>query len=179
MDKKFRVLVCEFHQETDTFNPIPYTLDRFAHTRHLEGAAFYDACKSLRVAAHGMFDAIEEFGGEVIPTVGMFGACGGRVTDDVLEYLTDKVKEYMAEAGEFDAVFASLHGATCADSVDDVCGVFVERLRKMIGDEKVIAASFDLHGNITDRMMKKLQEDKEHRIHKNYLRLRLPMFPAC
>ena len=39
---KKRVLVCEFHQETDTFNPFPMALEHFAALRYAEGQEAYD-----------------------------------------------------------------------------------------------------------------------------------------
>ena len=53
-----------------------------------------------------------------------------------------------------DAVCASLHGATCTDSDEDACGEFIAWLRELVGDDVVIAASFDLHANITEAMLK-------------------------
>ena len=44
---KKRVLVCEFHQETDTFNPFPMALEHFAALRYAEGQEAYDLCKKL------------------------------------------------------------------------------------------------------------------------------------
>ena len=56
---KKRVLVCEFHQETDTFNPFSASVEDFAALRYAEGQEAYDLCKKLPCAFHGMIDAIE------------------------------------------------------------------------------------------------------------------------
>ena len=50
---------------------------------------------------------------------------------------------------EFDAIYASLHGATVTESCEDACGKLTTLLRKLAGDKPVVA-SFDLHANITD-----------------------------
>ena len=146
--RKKRVLVCEFHQESNTFNPIVTGYERFLGNEHVEGIEAYHEIKSQPTAPHGMFDAIEEAGGEVIPTIFLNADSGGRVDDAVLQTLIDRVSYYIETAGEFDAVCASLHGATCTVSEDDACGVFLKKLRELVG-EKPIAASFDLHANIT------------------------------
>lgn len=153
MKKTYRVLVCEFHQESNTFNPEVYPLEQFAATRYLEGAAFQRVCMDVPCAAHGIFDAIMDAGGEPVPTIGLFGGSGGRVADDVYRLLTEKMEQYIVSEAPFDGIFASLHGATCTQSEDDACGRFIEHLRKLVGEDTVIAASFDLHANITERLL--------------------------
>ena len=125
MAEKKRVLVCEFHQETNTFNPIPTGLEGFAAVRFALGQEAYDLCHKLPCAFHGMTDAIEAAGGEVVPSISLSGIMGGRVTDDVLELLCREVEQTLARCGKVDAVCASLHGATCTQSEDDACGVFL------------------------------------------------------
>lgn len=146
-----RVLVCEFYQETNTFNPIVAGYESFLGYENIEGMEAYQEIKLQPIAPHGMFDAIEEGGGEVVPTIFLYAESGGRVDDAVLEKMIDRVSCYIENAGEFDAVCASLHGATCTVSEDDACGVFLKKLREMVGD-RPIAASFDLHANITSQV---------------------------
>ncbi len=153
-DKK-RVLVCEFHQETNTFNPIVMPLEAFKALRYAEGIEGYNLCKSLPCTVHGIIDAIEEADGIVIPTIFLYTVAGGRVSDDVTKLLYDRMQHYIEEAGEFDAVCAALHGATCAESEDDVCGAFLTYLRELVGEDIPIAVSFDLHANITETILKK------------------------
>lgn len=148
-----RVLICEFHQETNTFNPITDTLKNFKEARYAEGQELYDLCKKLPCAFHGAMDAIEEAGGKVIPTISLFGSSGGRVEDQVYELLCDRVRHYVETIGEFDGICASLHGATCTVSRDDACGDFLEFLRKLAGDRPIVA-SCDLHANVTEKMLK-------------------------
>ena len=149
-----KVIICEFHQESNTFNPIPFTLDMFKAQRYARGQAAYALSKPLPCAFHGMIDAVEERGYEVVPSILLYGGSGGRVSDDVFCLAKSGTKEAIEECGDFDAVFCSLHGATCTESVDDACGEFLRYIRSLIGEEKIIAASFDLHANITDDILK-------------------------
>ena len=149
-----RVLICEFHQETNTFNPLPMKLEAFAALRYAHGREAYDLCKKLPCAFHGMIDAIEKDGGEVIPSVSLYGSLGGKVEDSVMTLLRDSVRKTLDEVGPVDAVCVSLHGATCTFSDEDACGEFVAWLREQMGQDVVIAASFDLHANITETMLK-------------------------
>jgi len=151
---KKRVLICEFFQETNTFNPIPMGLEGFAAIRYAEGKQAYALCQALPCELHGMMDAVEETGGEVIPAISLYGQVGGRVKDDVLQRLKDGVRRTLEKNGPVDAVCASLHGATCTESEEDACGNFLCWLRELVGERVVIAASFDLHANITEKMLK-------------------------
>ena len=153
MEKK-RVLICELHQETDTFNPITMPLSVFASYRYAEGQEAYDRCKAHVCAYHGMIDAVEEVGGEVIPSVSLYSSSGGRVDDSVYELLCASTKRDIENAGKLDAVFVSLHGACCTVSLDDASGSYLEYIRSLVGQDVIVAASFDLHGNITEKILR-------------------------
>ena len=155
MNEKKRVLICEIHQETDTFNPIPYGVDAFAARRYSLDGESYDICKKLPCSYHGMIDAVEEAGCEVVPSVSLYGGSGGRVTDEVMDLFKNSVKETLDKAGKIDAVCVSLHGAMCAESYDDGCGEILTFIRDLVGEDMPVAASFDLHGNITETMLSK------------------------
>ena len=49
---KKRVLVCEFLQETNTFNPIPMGLEGFAAIRYAEGQRVCALCQELPCEVH-------------------------------------------------------------------------------------------------------------------------------
>lgn len=153
MQRCKKILIFEFHQETNTFNPIPAGLDSFHPKCIFEGEdCFLERVKTGGVL-QGACDAIIRSGGEVIPTVFMHAASGGRVEDAVYDHLCDRLKHYMETVGEFDGVVACLHGATCTESREDACGDLLAYLRKLIGT-KPIAAAFDLHANVTGQVLK-------------------------
>ncbi|MBQ2704641.1 MAG: M81 family metallopeptidase [Clostridia bacterium] len=149
---KKRILVLEFHQETNTFNPVVTQLQDFNSGLAPESEEAFESHMSIRSALRGAADALRQIDAELIPTVFLFGTSGGRVADEVLRYLLQRMTEY-AENNQFDGIYASLHGATCSETEDDACGVLLAQLRKLAGD-KPIAASFDLHANVTEKMLK-------------------------
>ena len=153
METMKRVLICEFHEESDTFNPEIVELSFFEGVRYAEGKEAYDLCKELPCAFHGMMDAIEEDGGEVVPGISLYGGSGGVISDKVFKLLKDRTEYYIKNSGDLDAVFLSLHGATVVESVWDACGDYIHFVRDLIGPDKVIAASFDLHANLTDQVL--------------------------
>ena len=149
---KKKILVCQFHQETNTFNPVVWDIDRFGTNREFEGQARLEKALNGTSMVHGGYAAITEAGGEVIPTVFLHSGSGGRVADEVLNYLCERMAYYVKNE-EFDGIYCALHGATCTENEDDACGFFLENLRALVGN-KPIAAAFDLHAKITDKVLK-------------------------
>ena len=66
---KKRVLICKFHQETNTFNPIVNGIDRFNAGDIFEGDRIYAKQLAEKGTISGAVDAITEAGGQVIPTI--------------------------------------------------------------------------------------------------------------
>ena len=89
-----RVFVCEFHQESNTFNPVPCAMPFFTSKHVAEGREAYDECKAAPLDSCGIIDAIEAAGGEVVCAVTLTAGSGGRVTDDVLGCFLEKVHQY-------------------------------------------------------------------------------------
>jgi len=56
------------------------------------------------------------------------------------------------QQGGIDAVVLLLHGAGVVEGIQDLEGELASRVRELVGNSVPITASFDLHGNITQRM---------------------------
>ena len=74
-----RILVCEFHQESNTFNPVPCALPFFGGPHIAEGHEAYEKCKAAPLDSCGIIDGIEAAGGEVVCAVTLVSGSGGRV----------------------------------------------------------------------------------------------------
>ena len=95
----------------------------------------------------------EERNYEVIESVAAFAQPGGKTLDAVYEGLRDQVLSDLRSAGKVDIVLLSLHGAMTAESYEDCEGDLISCIRKIVGDEIVIAAELDLHCSITPKMI--------------------------
>ncbi len=151
---KKRVLILEFRQETNTFNPIVTQLSDFNSGAARVGAEAFAASIRSKGAVCGAVDAFTQADIETIPSVFMAASSCGRVSDASLDYLLEQV-DLVAKSNAFDGIYASLHGATCTETNDDACGTILEHLRKLAAD-KPIAASFDLHANITQKVLQNI-----------------------
>ena len=148
-----KVAICEFTQESDSFNPIVTGIDFFERGKISEGRSFYEFNAGTQSAAGGMLDVLEREGIEPVMLYSMRTASsGGPVGDDVVARFMEKTSAMLEKALPVDGLLVSLHGATLSESCDDVCGYILESLRKIVGPSVPVAASFDLHANITSRM---------------------------
>ncbi|MDR3475135.1 MAG: M81 family metallopeptidase [Devosia sp.] len=103
----------------------------------------------------GFIEVADREGWEIVPICSYTATPSGRVRDAVLEgFWRDVVPgaEAAAKVGA-DAIYLSLHGAMVAESVDDVEGELLRRLRDIDGFETIpIFGVFDLHANFTEAM---------------------------
>lgn len=154
LNNRIKILVCEFHQESNSFNPQVCGLSFFKNGVICEGKEVIEYYENLPSALNGMFTAIREVDGEIIPSCAMHAGSGGRVDHALLEEFLQKTLKVIANNKDINGIFVSLHGATITTETDDACGDILETLRSTVGREVVISASFDLHANVTERMLK-------------------------
>ena len=69
----------------------------------------------------------------------------GRVKREFLQKLE--------ENGPVDGLFLQMHGAVFVEGMEDAEGDFIAAARKIVGKNCLIAASYDLHGNVSPRVM--------------------------
>ncbi len=151
--KKWRVLVGEFHQETNSFCPVNWTLDHFRQDTLLEGQSIlaeYDD-GSGRILS-GIIAEAQAQGAQIVPGCAMRATSGGPVEQEVVSCYLTVMLDCLRTQGPFDALILSFHGATQSVQEDDVCGHILEELRKAAGPDVVMAIGCDLHANITQKI---------------------------
>ena len=55
-----------------------------------------------------------------------------------------------------DGVYLDMHGALYVQGMDDAEGDWISAIRQLVGSDCLIAASYDLHGNVSERIMDQL-----------------------
>lgn len=148
-----KVVVCEFNQESNSFNPETTKKEMFEYYGIYIGEEMYSKTKDKPRAIAAMFDVLKENGIDIIPACSMYSQSGGRIEHSVLEWFVKKVLSVLSENMPIDGVFISLHGATQTTECDDVSGYILEKIRAKIGPEAVISASADMHANVTGKVM--------------------------
>ena len=150
-----KIFICEFLQETNSFNPIKCGIDSFKARGILEGDELINSNGKAGYTLEGMIDTAKKQGYTLFAGLKMTSASAGPVNSKtVAEYFIKKNIELLKKAGKVDGLLVSLHGATLSDKSDDVCGDILESFRKAVGEDVVISVTCDLHGNITEKMAK-------------------------
>lgn len=106
----------------------------------------------------GALEEAERCGWEILPALSAVAPPSATVSDDVAEQywteLATALDNHQAQ-GPLDAVFLVLHGAMTCESIPDVEGVLLERLRARLKPNSLpVFGVYDLHANVTARMTK-------------------------
>lgn len=149
-----RVLICGCKQEVSTFNPAPTGYDDFVFHRGQEILEFYEG---LRLEIGGAIDVFREAGCELTGAyVAQAITSGGTLAAESWDRIAGEFLQALRDAPPVDAVYVALHGAMCAANEVDPEGFLLTELRKIVGAEMPVVASFDLHGIITNRMLESI-----------------------
>lgn len=89
---------------------------------------------------------------EWVPTLRTHAMPGGIVKREVYENLVNQTLEMLKQSLPLDGLFFDIHGAMSVQDLDDPEGDFIERIRKVIGNEVLISTSMDLHGSVSKRL---------------------------
>ena len=146
-----RIAIGAVLQETNTFSPVPSTLDHFRGVYYCEGEDLRTRLLDSSTEISGFYDVLEADGGcQVVPTVAAMAVSGGRVDRATYAVLRDGLLGRL-EAARPDAVLLALHGAMCTEEADDGDGFLLAEVRSVVGPECPIFVTHDLHANLTRR----------------------------
>lgn len=151
---QLKALYFEFFQETNSFSPIICQMHNFRNYKYCEDEAVLDVDREVRYETTGMIQAAEEEGIELIPSIAMWSQSTGPVSEQMVDHLLTKIRETYDRVAPVDGVFCVLHGSTEDTREGDCCGYVLEKVRELVGPDAVIASSFDLHGNLTPKILK-------------------------
>ncbi len=143
-----RILIAGLFHETHTFLDGVTSLSDFQIRRGEEMLA----CKGDSSPLGGVLELADEFGWQMVPAVDYRAQPSATVTDEVVERFWSDVAPVAAQGG-YDAVYLVLHGAMAAQSILDVEGDILQRLRAIpVIASLPIFGVFDLHANFSPRM---------------------------
>ncbi|MBI2687945.1 MAG: M81 family metallopeptidase [Acidobacteria bacterium] len=147
-----RILISECKQEISSFNPVVAGYDDFLINRGDDVITYHTPVRSEVGGALNVFATRPDYelaGGYCARGITSTGTVSSTAFAKIAEEFLDAVRN----AGAIDGIYYSLHGALAAEDVDDCEGYLLEKTREIVGEKMPIAASFDLHGILTDRML--------------------------
>ncbi|TVX77824.1 M81 family metallopeptidase [Peribacillus simplex] len=149
-----KILIGEIAHETNTFSNEKTTVESFKEWRWIHGDEIILKHRKVRDYLGGMIDRAEETGVEVIPMFSAFAMPSGVITQETYKRLISELTDSIKAVAEYDAVCLALHGAGVAEDVDDLEGGILAAVREVIGYKIPVVVTLDLHGNITDQMVR-------------------------
>jgi len=152
-----RIAVLGFSIECNKFAP-PATKAHFEARTYLEGEAILDEARrptpTMLPETPGFVAAMDAVG--LWTPVGVALAMSepnGPVEHGFFEEFLDTMTRRLKAAMPLDGVYFCAHGAAITTEEDDPEGVLFERIRGIVGPDVPVVATFDLHANVSDRMV--------------------------
>ncbi len=142
---RHRIAFGGIHTESSTLNPVPTRTEDF---RVLRGDALRQNERYRFLDAYSA-----EYGAEFLPTVHAAALPGGPVTPQAYKAFKDEFLLRLAEYGPVDGLFLDMHGAMNVSGMNDAEGDWIGAARAVVGPECLIVASYDLHGNLSKRII--------------------------
>lgn len=154
MTQQPRILVAECMQEISSFNPLPSEYANF----HIEKGRQMLAQEGINTGLGGALAVFDEVGLEPVLTISARAGSAGLLSrPGWLRVMGEVMEAIAAEAGSgIDGVYFSMHGAMAADGELDPEGYLLTETRKLVGPDVPIVITLDLHGILTDRMLRQI-----------------------
>jgi microcystin degradation protein MlrC len=108
------------------------------------------------LAKNERFAFLKSYSHPFLPTIVATAVPGGPVAADTYERIKAEFLKRIQELLPLDGVFLPMHGAMFVDGMEDSEGDWYASLRKLVGPKCLLSASYDLHGNISKRVIANL-----------------------
>ncbi len=151
-----RIAIGGMQHETNTFAPSKADYAAFEAGGGWPGVQYgeslFDAVAGANIPAQGAIEALLAMGHSLVATAWAAASPSAHVTSDAFERIVGEMVRRLQSAAPVDGVYLDLHGAMVTDAHDDGEGEILRRVREAVGPRVPIAASLDLHANVTRTM---------------------------
>ena len=100
----------------------------------------------------GFVTACEKRGIEPLPILAVGAEPSGTIARQAYDGFKDEILAGLESLRPYDGVVLGMHGAGVVDGIDDLEADLAEAVRHLIGEGTPLVATFDLHGNVSQRM---------------------------
>lgn len=139
-----RIAVGGLHTECSTYSPVLMTIEDFRILRGVEliDAEYFSFLKTAEI--------------EAIPLIHARAVPGGPVSRAAYDAMKAEFLDCLTSALPIDGLYLAMHGAVNVEGMDDAEGDWISAARAVVGDDCPIAASYDLHGNVSQPIIDQL-----------------------
>jgi microcystin degradation protein MlrC len=139
-----RIAVGGIHTECSTYSPVLMAVEDF---RVLRGAELLGA---------DYFNFLNAEGVEHLPLLHARAVPGGPVSRVAYEAFKSEFLDLLRAALPLDGLYLAMHGAVNVEGMVDAEGDWISAARAVAGSDCVVAASYDLHGNVSQKIIDQL-----------------------
>jgi microcystin degradation protein MlrC len=93
---------------------------------------------------------------EFVPIVQASAIPGGPVESLAYAEIKAELLDQLRAGGPWDGIYLDMHGAMNVLGMDDAEGDWISAVRQVVGKDCLISASYDLHGNVSRRIIDNL-----------------------
>ncbi|MBX4925525.1 M81 family metallopeptidase [Rhizobium binae] len=136
-----RIAVGGIHIECSTYNPV---LNEERDFRVLRGEGLLES---------PYFAFLRDYDAEFLPTIHARAIAGGPVSRATYEAFKREFLERLKPLLPLDGLYLAMHGAMYVDGMEDAEGDWIGAARALVGEDCTVSASYDLHGNVTQRII--------------------------
>lgn len=148
-----RVGVITWLHESNTFLPIPTTLDHFRQGALTTGVGVRKAFEGTPHEVGGFFEGLDAAGLEAVPVFAARAVPYGTITAETFTTLLDMLLTEVDRTGKLDGWLVAPHGATVAENARDTDGIWLAKLREKVGPDVPIISTIDPHANLSPLMV--------------------------
>src|SRR6478736_5343982 len=139
-----RIAVGGIHTECSTYSPVLMAVDDFRVLRAAD------------LLTSDYFSFLDAEGVEHLPLLHARAVPGGPVSAVAYEAFKAEFLDRLKAVLPVDGLYLAMHGAMNVEGIEDAEGDWIAAARSVVGPDCVVAASYDLHGNVSQRIIDQL-----------------------
>lgn len=143
------IAIASILQESNTFSPV---MTRYEDFSPVFGQQAFARHEGKLTEMGGFIDVLKKAGAAIAPVCAAWAITANRLDRAGYEQLV-KAFEHHLRRPKPGALLLAMHGAQTAAGEDDVEGAVLQIARDVLGPDKPIVLTLDLHANITGRMV--------------------------
>ncbi len=136
-----RIAVGGLHIECSSYNPL---LTREADFELVTGQALLDSHH---------FHVLSDYPAQFHPTIYAHALPGGPIEQAAYNKIKADLVHELEKSAPLDGVYLMMHGAAFVDGMEDAEGDLLTAVRDCIGPDVPLSVSYDLHGNVSERVI--------------------------
>ncbi len=139
-----RIAVGGIHTECSTYSRIR------------SEAADFQVLSGDEIIHDPYFQFLPEFDATFLPCFYARAVPGGPVLRSTYDLFKAEFLQRLENAKPLDGLYLAMHGAVFVEGMQDAEGDWITAARQVVGEDCLISASYDLHGNLSERIIDNL-----------------------